>query len=82
VPSGASAGASEVWRHRRFGNACLENAALYDDGSSSGLAALLHRLFSFDLTARYRGTSSSGADRACGLTMWATLLGEYLYFAR
>jgi hypothetical protein len=38
VLSGGSAGASEVWRHRRFGNACLENAALYDDGSSRGLA--------------------------------------------
>ena len=38
VLSGASAGASEVWRHRRFGNACLENAAIFDDGSSRGLA--------------------------------------------
>jgi hypothetical protein len=38
VLSGGSAGASEVWRHRRFGNACLENAALHDDGSSRGLA--------------------------------------------
>jgi hypothetical protein len=38
VLSGASAGASEVWRHRRFGNACLENAALHDDGTSRGLA--------------------------------------------
>jgi hypothetical protein len=38
VLSGGSAGASEVWRHRRFGNACLENAALYDDGSSRGIA--------------------------------------------
>ena len=38
VLSGGSATASEVWRHRRFGNAPLENAALYDDGSSRGLA--------------------------------------------
>ena len=38
VLSGGSATASEVWRHRRFGNAFLENAALYDDGSSRGLA--------------------------------------------
>jgi hypothetical protein len=38
VLSGASAAASEVWRHRRFGNACLENAAIFDDGSSRGLA--------------------------------------------
>lgn len=36
--SGASAGSSEVWRHRRFGNACLENAAIHDDGTSRGLA--------------------------------------------
>ena len=38
VLSGARADASEVWRHRRFGNACLENAALHDDGTSRGLA--------------------------------------------
>ena len=38
VLSGGSAGSSEVWRYRRFGNAPLENAALYDDGSSRGLA--------------------------------------------
>jgi hypothetical protein len=38
VLSGGSATASEVWRQRRFGNAPLENAALYDDGSSRGLA--------------------------------------------
>ena len=38
VLSGAKGGASEVWRHRRFGNACLENAALHDDGTSRGLA--------------------------------------------
>ena len=38
VLSGARADASEVWRHRRFGNACLENAALHDDGRSRGLA--------------------------------------------
>ena len=38
VLSGARAGSSEVWRHRRFGNACLENAALHDDGTSRGLA--------------------------------------------
>ena len=34
----ARADASEVWRHRRFGNAFLENAALHDDGTSRGLA--------------------------------------------
>ena len=38
VLSGGTATASEVWRHRRFGNACLENAALHDDGTSKGLA--------------------------------------------
>jgi hypothetical protein len=38
VLSGARADASEVWRHRRFGNAFLENAALHDDGTSRGLA--------------------------------------------
>jgi hypothetical protein len=38
VLSGAKADASEVWRHRRFGNAPLENAALHDDGTSRGLA--------------------------------------------
>jgi len=38
VLSGAKGGASEVWRHRRFGNACLENSALHDDGTSRGLA--------------------------------------------
>jgi hypothetical protein len=38
VLSGATATASEVWRHRRFGNAPLENAALHDDGTSKGLA--------------------------------------------
>ena len=38
VLSGARADASEVWRHRRFGNACLVNAALHDDGTSRGLA--------------------------------------------
>jgi hypothetical protein len=38
VLSGGSASASEVWRHRRFGNACLENAALFDDGRSRGIA--------------------------------------------
>ena len=38
VLSGARADSSEVWRHRRFGNACLENAALHDDGTSKGLA--------------------------------------------
>jgi len=38
VLSGVPAAASEVWRHRRFGNAYLENAALHDDGTSRGLA--------------------------------------------
>jgi hypothetical protein len=38
VLSGVTAGESAVWRHRRFGNAYLENAALKDDGSSRGLA--------------------------------------------
>ena len=38
VLSGATPTASEVWRHRRFGNAYLENAALHDDGTSRGLA--------------------------------------------
>jgi superfamily I DNA/RNA helicase len=38
VLSGVPATASEVWRRRRFGNACLENAALHDDGTSRGLA--------------------------------------------
>ena len=36
VLSGATATASEVWRHRRFGNAPLENAALHDDGTLEG----------------------------------------------
>jgi hypothetical protein len=38
VLSGATATASGVWRHRRFGNAVLCNSALRDDGSSKGLA--------------------------------------------
>jgi superfamily I DNA/RNA helicase len=38
VLSGGTATASQVWRRRRFGNACLENAALHDDGTSRGLA--------------------------------------------
>jgi hypothetical protein len=38
VLSGATPTVSEVWHHRRFGNACLENAALHDDGTSRGLA--------------------------------------------
>ncbi|HEY5277815.1 MAG TPA: ATP-binding domain-containing protein, partial [Coriobacteriia bacterium] len=37
VLSGATATASGVWRHRRFGNAVLCNEALRDDGSSKGL---------------------------------------------
>jgi len=37
VLSGVTATASEVWRHRRFGNAVLCNAALHDDGRSKGL---------------------------------------------
>ena len=36
--SGVTATASEVWRHRRFGNAVLCNEALHDDGRSKGLA--------------------------------------------
>ena len=35
---GATATASEVWRHRLFGTAPLENAALHDAGTSKGLA--------------------------------------------
>jgi hypothetical protein len=38
VLSGVTATASEVWRHRRFGNAVLCNEALHDDGRSKGLA--------------------------------------------
>jgi hypothetical protein len=37
VLSGVTATASEVWRHRRFGNAVLCNEALHDDGRSKGL---------------------------------------------
>jgi AAA domain/UvrD-like helicase C-terminal domain/Nuclease-related domain len=37
VLSGVTATASEVWRHRRFGNAVLANEAILDDGRSKGL---------------------------------------------
>jgi AAA domain/Nuclease-related domain/UvrD-like helicase C-terminal domain len=37
VLSGVTATASDVWRHRRFGNAILCNEALHDDGRSKGL---------------------------------------------
>jgi hypothetical protein len=38
VLSGVSATSSEAWRRRRFGNAVLCNSALWEDGSSRGLA--------------------------------------------
>ena len=38
VLSGTSAVKSEVWAHRRFGNAELWNGSINDDGSSRGLA--------------------------------------------
>jgi hypothetical protein len=37
VLSGGTAATSEVWRHRRFGNAVLCNEAIDDDGRSKGL---------------------------------------------